>query len=193
MATNFYDIIASLEDVGFYEVALPFILIFTLVFAILQKIKIFGEKGKNFNAVIALVMAFLVVRSGAVVEVMNTYIPQVSLIALIIITVLILVGLLLSPAQLGMKGGFGGVAVVITLVGAAAAFIASSSPLGFEMPRWVTDLFKGADWTILLSIAAVIIFIAWMTSDDDPEKGAWKKVQEGFAALPGAFEKGGSS
>jgi hypothetical protein len=193
MGTDFYDIIASLEDVGFYEVALPFILIFTLVFAILQKIKIFGDKGKNFNAVISLVMAFLVVRTGAVVEVMNMYLPQVSLIAVIIITVLILVGLIISPEQLGMKGGFGGVAILITVIGAAAAFIASSSPLGIEMPRWVNDLFRGADWTILLSIAAVIIFIAWMTSEDDPDKGAWKKVQEGFQALPGAFEKGGSS
>ena len=193
MATDFYSIIASLEDVGFYEVALPFILIFTLIFAILQKIKIFGEKGKNFNAVIALVMAFLVVRTQSVVEVMNMYIPQVSLIALIIITVLILVGLIVSPEKLGIKGGFGGIAIVLTLLGAGAAFIASSSPLGIEMPRWVTDLFKGADWTILLSIAAVIIFIAWMTSDDDPNTGAWKKVQEGFQALPGAFEKGGSS
>ena len=65
---NFMDAVESLEDIGFYEVALPFILIFTIVFAILQKVKIFGASGKNFNAVIAVVLAFLVVRNQAIVE-----------------------------------------------------------------------------------------------------------------------------
>src|SRR3989338_3780537 len=38
MATsfNFQDFLAGLEDIGFYEVALPFLLVFTITFAILH-------------------------------------------------------------------------------------------------------------------------------------------------------------
>ncbi|MSR86502.1 hypothetical protein EXS74_03855, partial [Candidatus Woesearchaeota archaeon] len=95
MATsfNFQDFIAGLEDIGFYDVALPFLLVFTITFAILQKIKIFGDKGKNFNAVIALVMAFLVVRTSAIIEVMNQFLPKISLISIIIVVTLLLLGI----------------------------------------------------------------------------------------------------
>ena len=85
MASELTDFINNLENLGFYDVALPFILVFTLIFAILQKIKIFGENSKNFNAVIALAMALLVVRQVSIVEIMNQFLPQISLVALVFV------------------------------------------------------------------------------------------------------------
>ena len=49
---------------GFFDVILPFIFVFTIMFAILEKTKIFGKdevKSKNINAMIALVTAFFVI------------------------------------------------------------------------------------------------------------------------------------
>ena len=88
MASELTQFMNNLESLGFYDVALPFILIFTLIFAILQKIKIFGENSKNFNAIIALSMALLVVRQVSIVEIMNQFLPQVSLIALVFVVIL---------------------------------------------------------------------------------------------------------
>ena len=121
---SFQDFIANLEEIGFYEVALPFLLIFTITFAILQKIKIFGEKGKNFNAVVALVMAFLVVRSVSILEVMNTFLPKVSLISIIIVVTLLLVGILLNK-EASFTGALGGIGVLLTLAGIIIAFLSS--------------------------------------------------------------------
>src|SRR3989338_457105 len=114
-AFSFQDFLAGLEDIGFYEVALPFLLVFTITFAILQKIKIFGEKGKNFNAVIAVVMAFLVVRSQAIVEVMNTFLPQISLISIIIVVTLLLIGILLNKENASLTGALGGIGILLTI------------------------------------------------------------------------------
>lgn len=131
---NFQDFLSGLEDIGFYEVALPFLLVFTITFAILQKIKIFGTAGKNFNAVIALVMAFLVVRNEAIIEVMNTFLPQISLISIVIVVTLLLVGILLNKENAGFSGILGGIGILLTIAAIVFAFLSSSGALGWEIP-----------------------------------------------------------
>ena len=103
MATyNFADAIEALESWGLADVILPFILIFTLIFAILQKSKILGEDKKNFNVVVSLVVALSVVIPHVldtyppgydVVELINSILPQISLVAIAFLTVLLLAGL----------------------------------------------------------------------------------------------------
>jgi hypothetical protein len=57
---DFWSTLIYLESFGVSDVLLPFIMIFTIIFAVLQKVKILGDK-KNVNAIIALVMALVVV------------------------------------------------------------------------------------------------------------------------------------
>ncbi len=67
---DFRRYITQLQNMGFLDVVLPFLLFFTIVFAALQKTKILGDKdatttgaksGKRFNVVVALVIALLVI------------------------------------------------------------------------------------------------------------------------------------
>ena len=53
--------LGALESWGLTDVLLPFLLIFTLVFAVLQKTEILGDDKKNFNVIIALVLGLLFV------------------------------------------------------------------------------------------------------------------------------------
>ncbi|MEK6822779.1 MAG: hypothetical protein AABY13_03035, partial [Nanoarchaeota archaeon] len=59
----FDNAIFYLDSLGLTQVILPFVLIFTVLFAIMQKVKIFGDldKTKKFNVIIALVIALGVV------------------------------------------------------------------------------------------------------------------------------------
>ena len=50
------DIFYQLQSSGFYEFALPFLLVFTIVFAILEKTKLFGGGKKNINLIIGIVV-----------------------------------------------------------------------------------------------------------------------------------------
>ena len=58
---SFPGFLTSLESYGLLDALLPFLLIFTVIFAIMQKTKFLGEGKKNFNVVIALVIALIVV------------------------------------------------------------------------------------------------------------------------------------
>ena len=93
--------IEAMERQGFVDVVLPFLLIFTIMFAVLQKTQVLGEKKKNFNVVIALVSSLLVVIPHVTnrypvgsdpIIIINNAIPQVSLVLVAIVFLLILIG-----------------------------------------------------------------------------------------------------
>ena len=96
----FRGIIQFFEKLGVYDVILPFILIFTIVFAILEKSRVFGTekiKGdeytrKNLNSMTAFVMAFLVVASTRLVAVINQALAHMVLLLLLSVCFLILIG-----------------------------------------------------------------------------------------------------
>jgi len=193
MATqfNFQDVVQNLEDIGFYDVALPFLLIFTITFAILQKIKIFGEQSKNFNAVIALVMAFLVVRSNAIVEIMNTFLPKISLLSLVIVVTLLLIGILFSKESSGVTGALGGWGIILTLIGVAIAFFSSTGAFGLTLPSWLN--ITGSDRYFLIALLLFfLIFVYHTAGTETSEKSFMKNLGEGIANLPNQFGKGGS-
>ncbi|MBW3012588.1 hypothetical protein KY325_04465 [Candidatus Woesearchaeota archaeon] len=120
---DFIQAIQRLNEIGSLDVALPFLLIFTLIFAALQKTKILGSKdartpdeqsGKRYNIVIALVIALLIViphvvyndgdltngkLGGAligmpdVVEIINNSLPSISVWIVGILMLLLILGL----------------------------------------------------------------------------------------------------
>lgn len=96
----FGNAIEFLNMIGIYDVVLPFLLTFTIVYAIMEKTKIFGmekvgEKEftrKNLNAMVAFVLAFFVVASSQLVAVINQTMGQIILLLLMSIAFLMLAG-----------------------------------------------------------------------------------------------------
>ncbi len=89
------------ETYGVLDFLLPFLLVFTIVFAVMQRTHILGEK-KNFNVIVALVLALLFVvphLTGTYplgydpVQVMNESLPSISLVAVAAIMLLLLMGI----------------------------------------------------------------------------------------------------
>jgi hypothetical protein len=189
MATELSNFISQLENYGFYDVALPFILIFTLFFAILQKIKIFGENSKNFNTVIALVMALLVVRQENIVETMNMFLPQISLLALVFVVILILIGIFLGPATNGWSGLPLMLGLGISVVAVSLIFFSSAAPLGLSFPSWMRT--NDIDFTFWLSILAAFVFILVITGDSGKPSSTWESLFKGLGNLPSQLGRGG--
>jgi len=175
---NFMDAVESLEDIGFYEVALPFILIFTIVFAILQKVKIFGASGKNFNAVIAVVLAFLVVRNQAIVEVLNQFLPKISLISVVIVVVLLLFTILSGNEQPSFTKHLLGIMIILVAIGVIISFVGSGAGevFGFALPDWF-DI-TSADRNLLIFLVLFIVFFAYVTSDSTNTNSPWKFLDD---------------
>jgi hypothetical protein len=94
---------AFFERLGVYEILLPFLLVFTIVFAILEKSAILGfdtdKDGKykmtkkNQNSMIAFVTAFIVTASAEVVRVMNRIIADTIILLVLALCFLMLIGI----------------------------------------------------------------------------------------------------
>ena len=134
---NFVELFEIMESWGMLDVMLPFLLIFTVVFAVLQKAKIFGEDSKRFNVIIALVLGMVVViphilgtypAGQDAVLIINNLLPNVALVLIAIIMVLLLSGVFgyTSPSS-----GASGIilipafAVIIWLFGVSAGWWAN--------------------------------------------------------------------
>ena len=83
------DFATVIELLDYYRVAdvlLPFLLVFLIVFATLQKVKILGESKKNFNVMLALIMGLAVIfphvlgTGPDVVPIINNSLPSISLV-----------------------------------------------------------------------------------------------------------------
>ncbi|MEK6854970.1 MAG: hypothetical protein AABX73_01995 [Nanoarchaeota archaeon] len=76
----------------FVETILPFLLVFTIVFAVLQKSRILGEGKKQVDAIVALVIGLLVISFSRAVGIITQLIPFLAVTLVIILVLLILVG-----------------------------------------------------------------------------------------------------
>ncbi len=95
---NFVD---WLIDMGVVDVLLPFLLIFAIIFAIMEKTKILGDERRQIHVVISLIISAIVViphvigayPSGAdPIEIINRALPSVSLVLVAVIALLLLMG-----------------------------------------------------------------------------------------------------
>ena len=91
-------IVDNLVDIGFYSVILPFLLVYVIVFAVLEKSKIFSFSGsdnsqtKNVNSVIAFVFGVFTIASIQTVMYLESLILNIVVVIVFILVVLILLG-----------------------------------------------------------------------------------------------------
>ena len=79
MVTPLGRAIEFFREFGLFDIVLPFLLIFAIVFAVLEKTRILGVNkvgdeeipNKNLNAMVAFVLAMIVVAAANIVSVIN--------------------------------------------------------------------------------------------------------------------------
>lgn len=193
------DMINVLVDLGVTEILLPFMLVFTIVFAVLQKAKIFGDDKKNFNVVVALVMGLAVVVphvTGAyaangvadVVDVMNRALPQISVVLVAIVMLLLMIGI--WGAEIKWAGG--SPAGWIMIISAAIVFIIFGSSAGWFLSGgipWLSFLWD-EDVKALLVIILVFGIIIWFVTREQPkEMDKVRGVNQFAESLGNMFKK----
>jgi len=109
--TVFGGVIEFFNRLGVYDIVLPFLLVFSIVFAILDKTKVLGFdeiEGKKYpkkslNAIVAFVISFLVVASANLVKVINEAVANVVLLLIVLIMFLMLVGTMVGDKEISME------------------------------------------------------------------------------------------
>lgn len=193
---TFEDFIYALDYYGVTEVLLPFLLIFTLVFAILQKTKILGDDKKNFNVVIALVAGLAVViphvsnsypTGTDVVDIINQVLPQVSLVLVGFLMFLILIGIFGAESK-WIGASWSGLMALLSLVIIAGIFIAAIFP-GWNFSDWIYYYF-GSEAISLLIVILIFGLIIWFITKPETGPGAgaenfMDKLENFFARFGG--------
>src|SRR3989344_5103534 len=172
-------LLENLERAGFVDVVLPFLLIFTIMYAIFQKTHILGEKKKNFNAVISLVISLLVViphvtrrypADSDPITILNNAIPQISLVIVAVIFLLILIGAFgQEKVFLGLAAPgwvmFISIAIIIGIFGGSAGWWDGK----FE--NWMVSTFGPDSIAMVVMLLIFGIIIMFITGESAKDEG----------------------
>lgn len=167
MVTPFRGIIEFFADIGLYDVVLPFLLVFTIVFAILEKTKVLGVEKiegkeytkKNINAMASFVMAFFVIASSRLVEIITEVSSHVVILLLLSVLFLLLVGSFFKEGTgVFLEGGWRIFFMVIMFIGIALIFL---NALGWLDKAW-DFIGGGKGGNAVGSIILILIIIIFM-------------------------------
>ncbi|MBU0756804.1 MAG: hypothetical protein KKF44_01955 [Nanoarchaeota archaeon] len=172
---SLYDGFQILYDIGVIDIILPFLLVFTIVYAVLYRSQILGEPKKPFNKMVALAIGLAVVfphvipNTGApdVVPIINSALPQVSIIAVAIVMLLILIGIWGVDVNIAGKS-FGGWVVIGSILIIAVIFAHSAGWLPF-IPDWTLRWIGEDTMSLLIIILVFGIVISFITSEEKDE------------------------
>lgn len=175
MVLDFRSTIDVLENWGVADVLLPFLLVFAIVFAVLEKTRIFGQDKKNINIIIALVVGLSVViphvlnsyPSGVdVVDMINTILPQASLIAVTFVMLLLLVGIFggewIGKSISGWMALISAIAILIIFGGAAG---------WWDSWYWFYDYFGDEAVSVAVMILVFGLIIWFITKEEKKGPG----------------------
>lgn len=171
-------VIEFLGDIGIYDVVLPFLLIFTVSFAILEKTQIFGYDEfegkkypkKNLNAMTAFVLGFLVIASTKLVRTINEAMANIMVLLLVAVSFLLLIGSFYkNDEDVFLEGGWRTTFMIIMGVGVLLIFLNALDwldPIG----GFFEDFYNTSWFGAIVLIIVVIILMVIITRDRNLDK-----------------------
>jgi len=171
------------QRLGVYDVVLPFLLIFTLVFAMMEKTKIFGTEKydgkeltrKNLNGMTSFVVAFFVIASTRLVAIVNEVLANTVLLLLLVICFLLLAGSFHSgKEEFFLQGKWKTFFMVIMFIGIVLIFL---NALGWLQVIYENIFFRFDSVTVssIVLIAIIVGFIFYATASPKEKKKEEKK------------------
>lgn len=175
MATPFREVMDFFGKIGVFDVVLPFLLVFTVVFALLERTKVFGVEKvggheytkKNLNSAAAFVISFLVVASSELVEVITKVSSQFVVILFLIVLFLLLVGSFFKEEPHAFfleQGGWRTAFMIIVFVGLVFIFL-DALGLMDEIFSFLRGTTTGEVIGSALLLIVIVIFIVYVTQD----------------------------
>jgi len=171
-----------------FDVVLPFILVFTMVYAILEKTKIYGMEKitdsngktmeytrKNLNSMTAFVVAFFVVASSRIVAIINTTLQHVVLLLVLIICFMLLVGAMHTGKDpYEVTGRWRTMFMIIIFIAIIFIFLNAIGVLSrwwdYLMRHWSSNAVAGIGLIVL-----ILIFMIYVTNEKKPGKAESKE------------------
>lgn len=150
------------------QVALVFLLVFTLVYAVLQKSKILGDGKNSADALVALAVGLIVSTVGYANDIIRRLVPFLAVSLVVVLVFLLLLGIFFVNEQFKLPPWIvvaGGILAFIAVVIAVMNITGGWSYVeqffeGGEKSSWVTNI-------LLLLVVAAAVFVALRFSGGD--------------------------
>ncbi len=178
MAVTFVDIMNQAAEIGVFTHYLPFVIVFTVFYAILAKTNILGERMKKLNMVISLVASLYVMTMGGAVGMFFTSLfSGASIILVAMLVFMMFLGLIIGDqawdtfrAGRPLQG-----LVLFGLIIAAFLFFSSggSEIMGLALPGEYTNVLSDMDQSTMMILGTLIftaLVIWWMIGGQDSVK-----------------------
>ncbi|MBU2052851.1 MAG: hypothetical protein KJ721_01255 [Nanoarchaeota archaeon] len=160
------DMFSLWEQYGFFAYILPFLLIFALIFGILEKTKIFDDN-KTISGIIAFVVGLMALQFDIVPQFFSEVFPRLGVGLAIVLILLIVVGLFADPDSKGITYtimGIGAIIVVVILVQTAGA-------VGWSSTWWWSD-----NWPLVAGVVIILVAVVAMVGAGNPSTGKDKSI-----------------
>ena len=166
MAT-FPEMIQMLESYGLIDVLLPFLLIFTIAFAVLQKSSILGDNRRPYNKIVAFVIALSAIIPHVLnqypdgadpINIINRAIPNVGLVMVAGMMVLLLIGVFGKDISFIGTDAAGFIVIGAFLI---VIYIFTSATGMHGLPNWLSWLNDPETQSLVLTLLIFGIVI-WL-------------------------------
>ncbi|MBI2632701.1 hypothetical protein HYW75_06875 [Candidatus Pacearchaeota archaeon] len=176
---DFNEIVGQLQGAGFFDVLLPFLLIFVVLFAILEKIKIFGtekdgEPRKNINLMFALITSLIVIINTEIIAIMNIYLSKISLIIIIFLMFMVVFGLW-AGEKYEPAGWLFFLGIIIAILGTVWAL---TPEIGFNLPDWLYPTEWDGPLVIGLIVTGLTLFFLFSDGNKGHDHNSWLEVRQ---------------
>ncbi|MBN1157209.1 hypothetical protein JXA85_06305 [Candidatus Woesearchaeota archaeon] len=182
--TTLRGVITFMDRIGVYDVVLPFLLVFTILFAVLERSKVLGTDDvdgskvtkKNLNSMVAFVIAFLVVASTKLVAIINKSLANMTLILILVVMFFVLIAMFFKEGDdVVLKDPFKWILMVVILIAILLIF--------FDSLEWLDDIGNfvsrhiSSSWFLtVVMLIFIVVFMALITRE--PSSKSDKKKEE---------------
>jgi len=142
------DFLNEMNNAGFFSYVLPFLLIFALVFGILNQIRLFKEN-KSINGIIALVVGLMALQFDFVPIFFSEIFPRMGIGLVVLLLLLIFAGMFADPDSNATMYTLMGIGVIIAII----VLINTAGSLGWSAGYWWYDNWR----TVVVAVAILII------------------------------------
>jgi hypothetical protein len=145
------------------DLILPFLLVFAVSYAILQKSEILGKEKRQTDAIVALVLGLIVVAVGSVTHIITGLIPILAVGLVVLLAFFLLWGFAFKPGEFKVPGGvqwtiaaIAAIVITVALLYLTGGMDYIKSAIGGTGSIWLTNIVL-----IVIVIVAVVVVIGF--------------------------------
>ena len=139
------------------ETVLPFLLVFTIVFAVLQKSEILGKGKRQIDALVSLVIGLIVVSFGYASGIIVSIIPFLAVAAVIILIFMMLYGMTFKSGEFKMDRGIQIAVAILVAIGLIVVVLVATGGWHYISDMLNTSENSSAVVSNLIFLAIIIL------------------------------------